>query len=200
MHGGEQQIIPAIAKMRDTAFGLTKIPHRRGFIDRRHALPDQTHRGLCVEVKPAHPACAFHHIQQRGDGIDAEAEQRIAYGAKRFDVGQHVGEATADDAQPWRGVVEYRVAKNHRFGILAGPGDEVGNQGGGVLAIAIHHQGMGEISGRSAQTMQHGSTFAAVARPDEDAQVWVLSGPFSERFARAVGAAVYDDPDGVGIT
>ena len=98
MHGGEEQIVPAIAEMRDAAFGFAEIAYRGGDVDGRDAAPDEAHRGLGVKIETAHPGGAFHDGQQAGDGVDAEPEQRIADGARRFDSGEAVGQATADDA------------------------------------------------------------------------------------------------------
>jgi len=197
VHGGEQQIIAAIAEMRYAAFGFAEIANRGGLVDGGHAAPDEAHGGLGVKIEPPHPVRGLHDGQQRCDGIDAKAEQGIADGAEGFDFGKRVREAPADDAQPWGGAVEDRVAEDHGVGPLAGKRDEFGNQRGGMLAVAVHHQDMGKPLGIGcAQAVEHRRTLAAVARPDDYAQICVLLGPCCEFFARAVGAAVDDHPDG----
>jgi hypothetical protein len=178
VHGGEEKIITAIAEMGDAAFGFPKIANRRGLVDGGHAGPDEAHGGLGIKIKSAHPGCAFHERQQRRDGVDAKAEQGIADGAGCFDFGECVGEPAADNAHHGRGVVKYRRAENHRFRDSAGKREEFGNQSGRVLTVPIHYQHMCETrGGGGAQTIQNGRSLAAVARPDEHAQVGILRGP-----------------------
>jgi hypothetical protein len=182
--------------MRHAVFSLAKVANGSGFIDDRHTVPDQTYGRLGIEVETAHLVSIFHHGQQGANRIDTKAKKRIADGATCFDLGERVGQAPADDTQQRGRAVKDRLAKDHRFRILAGKGDEFRNQGGGMLAIAIHHQNMGKARGGSgAQTVQDGSPLAAIARPDEYAQVLIVSHPVSEFFARSVSAAVDNDPD-----
>ena len=54
MHSSEQEIVPAIAKMRNTALACAELAHRRRLVDGRNPLPGKPDHRLRIEIEPAH--------------------------------------------------------------------------------------------------------------------------------------------------
>src|SRR3954468_6994896 len=98
MHERQQQVVPAIAEMRNAARIPGDISHWRRQADGPHAVPAQAYRSLRIEVEATHPPAFRHDVKQGCDRIDAEAEQRIPdAGPERFDIRPKVRQAPPMD-------------------------------------------------------------------------------------------------------
>jgi hypothetical protein len=145
MHRGEEKVVASIAEMRDPALLLPQVAHRGREVHRPQALPAESDGGFRIEVEAAHPACPFYHAPQCGDGVDAEAAQRIPYaGMQRLQLGPPVGDPPSAHAQQRRLGAEDGQAEDQRFGIRTRRFHEGGDAAGRVLAIRIHGEHMRE--------------------------------------------------------
>jgi hypothetical protein len=196
MHPGEQHVVAQVIEMRYAAVFRPQVFDRRRYVDRTYAAPAKPHRHFGVEIEAAHPAAVCHHLPQGARRVDAEAEQRIADALPQgFQIGPPVGDHVAAHPYQWGARVEHRQPQNERMRIFQRGAHEFRDFVGGVLAVGIHGQHMGEAGfKRGFQAMQNRRSLALVVRQYHDFQPGILSGHGLEDLPGAVAAAVHHHP------
>jgi hypothetical protein len=201
MHPAQHNIVAPVAEMGHAAFIRPQVPHWHTNIMGRHALPAQSHRGLRIEIVAPHPTAGPHDLDQRHDGIDAEAEQRITDAVpQRLQIGAGIGEAAAPHAHQRCLRAKDRLPEDQRVRLGRGQRHEMLDAVGRVLAIRIHGQGVGEaLGGRCLQPMQHGGALALVAGQYQHPQPAIAPRHGLQLGGRAVRAAIHHDPDRIPV-
>lgn len=199
VHAGEEGVVAQVAELGDAAFIGMQIADRGGKIDDGNAFPGEADGHFGIEIEAAGEAGFGEGFEERGDGVEAHAEERVIDApAEGFEVGPEVGDLAAFDAEGGSGGIEDRAAEDGGGGMGAEGGNEGGDGGGGVLAIGVHAEdvGVAEIT-CAVEAGEDGGAFAGVFREAEDLEA-VGRGEGFDVVIGAVGGAIDDQEDVFG--
>lgn len=189
----EKEVVAEVTEVGDAAFRAFRVADGNRDVDARGAGPGESDTGDGFEIKGAAGAGFFECGEGGGDGVEPEAAERISgTAAEGFEVCEEISGSAAEDAAAGGVGSESGDSADERVRGFFRSSHERADHFGRVLAIGVHHQGVGESRGlRGGESVEDGGALAGIFFEAEEAD----AGNSCGFLGAAIGAAIDDRPN-----